>query len=151
MHYFAFLLLKVIRVIVEVYGYGSTTVKPKNITVVVTVVNPWLPQICLTFLFVALQSFNMSVPTINTLADGGMSHSLFTCASDKCIQGRCVVVNGVPACECKLGYMGDTCNETINKALSLPLTLGTLVFLIAFTTVIFLLAFIRQKQKAMQR
>ncbi|KAA0703658.1 putative vitellogenin receptor [Triplophysa tibetana] len=92
-------------------------------------------------------SFNMSVSTINPLADGGMSYPLFTCADDKCIQGRCVVVNGVPVCECKLGYMGDTCNETINEALSLPLTLGTLAFLIAFIILIFLLAFIRQKTK----
>lgn len=98
-----------------------------------------------------LQSFNMSVPTINPMADGGMSHSLFTCTNDKCIQGRCVVMKGVHACECMLGYMGETCNETINEALSLPLTLGTLAFLIAFITVIFLLAFIRQKQKEKQR
>ncbi|KAI7789746.1 hypothetical protein IRJ41_020945 [Triplophysa rosa] len=93
----------------------------------------------------------MSVSTINLLADGGMSHSLFTCADDKCIQGRCVVVNGVSVCECKLGYMGDTCNETINEALSLPLTLGTLAFLIAFIILIFLLAFIRQKAKRRKR
>lgn len=90
----------------------------------------------------------MSVPTINHLAT---SHSPITCANVKCSHGRCVMVNRMAICECKLGYMGDTCSDTINEALSLPLTLGTLVCIIAFLFLIFVLAFVRQRQKIKQR
>ncbi|KTG04172.1 hypothetical protein cypCar_00024762 [Cyprinus carpio] len=90
-------------------------------------------------------SFSMTAPASD---DGDMSRRLIACDDIICKYGRCVLVNGEPTCECKLGYIGDTCNETINDALSVPLTLGVLAFLIGFIILLFGLAFFRQRQKA---
>lgn len=94
----------------------------------------------------------MSAPaTIPLDKEGGESHHLITCDHVICQYGRCVLVNGESSCECNLGYTGDTCNETINEALSVPLTLGVLVFIIGIIILIFGLAFFRQSQKAKKR
>lgn len=90
----------------------------------------------------------MSVPASD---DDGVSRHLTACADIICKYGRCVLVDGKPSCECKLGYVGDTCDETINDALSVPLTLGILAFIIGFIILFFGMAFFRQRQKAKMR
>ncbi|KAF4107935.1 hypothetical protein G5714_010694 [Onychostoma macrolepis] len=93
-------------------------------------------------------NFSMSVPASD---DGGVSRHLIACADIICKYGRCVLVDGKPTCDCQLGYIGDTCNETINDALALPLTLGVLAVIIGFISLIFGMAFFRRRQKARKR
>ncbi|RXN30582.1 low-density lipo receptor-related 2-like protein [Labeo rohita] len=94
------------------------------------------------------ESFGMSVPASD---DDGLSRRLIACDAIICKYGRCVLVDEQPTCECKLGYIGETCNETINDALAVPLTLGILAVIIGFIILCFGLAFFRQKQKARKR
>ncbi|XP_042588123.1 meprin A subunit beta-like [Cyprinus carpio] len=93
-------------------------------------------------------NFSMSVPASD---DDVVSRHLTACADIICKYGRCVLVDGKASCECKLGYVGDTCDETINDALSVPLTLGILAFIIGFIILFFGMAFFRQRQKAKMR
>lgn len=90
----------------------------------------------------------MSAPASD---DGAVSRHLMACADIICKYGRCVLMDGKPTCECMLGYIGDTCNETINNSLSVPLTLGFLAFIIGFIILFFGMAFFRQRQKAKKR
>ncbi|KAL6472831.1 hypothetical protein MHYP_G00190190 [Metynnis hypsauchen] len=74
---------------------------------------------------------------------------LMDCGAQRCNgRGECVTVDGLPACECLLGYRGDTCRETVNGGLSVPLTLGVLGVLAGLIIVAFLFAYFRQKRKA---
>lgn len=90
----------------------------------------------------------MSAPASD---DGGVSRHLIACADIICKYGRCVLVDGKPTCECRLGYIGDTCDETINDALALPLTLGVLAVIIGFISLVFGMTFFRRRQKARKR
>uniref|UniRef100_A0A3B4DAY2 EGF-like domain-containing protein n=1 Tax=Pygocentrus nattereri TaxID=42514 RepID=A0A3B4DAY2_PYGNA len=77
---------------------------------------------------------------------------LMDCGAQRCNgRGECVTVDGLPACECMLGYRGDTCRETVNGGLSVPLTLGVLGVLAGLIIVAFLFAYFRQKRKAQIR
>ncbi|KAL1266989.1 hypothetical protein QQF64_002664 [Cirrhinus molitorella] len=93
-------------------------------------------------------SLSMTVPASD---DGNLSRRLTACDDITCNYGRCVLVDEQPTCECKLGYIGETCNETINDALSVPLTLGVLAFIIGFIILLFVLAFFRRRIKARKR
>ncbi|XP_072514298.1 uncharacterized protein [Salminus brasiliensis] len=78
--------------------------------------------------------------------------SVMDCSAQRCnSHGDCVTVNGLPACECLLGYTGDTCRETVNGGLSVPLTLGCLGVLCGLIILAFLFAYFRQKRKAKRR
>ncbi|XP_036450335.1 prolow-density lipoprotein receptor-related protein 1 [Colossoma macropomum] len=77
---------------------------------------------------------------------------LMDCSAQRCNgRGECVTVDGLPECECMLGYRGDTCRETVNGGLSVPLTLGVLGVLVGLIIVAFLFAYFRQKRKAQIR
>ncbi|XP_077099356.1 uncharacterized protein LOC143750288 isoform X3 [Siphateles boraxobius] len=94
-------------------------------------------------------SLGMSAPSTSPLDKGGVS--LVACEHVICQYGRCVLANGKPSCECTLGYTGDSCDETINEAVSVPLTVGVLVIIVGFIVLFFGMAFFRQRQKAKKR
>ncbi|XP_059214447.1 fibropellin-1-like [Centropristis striata] len=85
----------------------------------------------------------------------GIDYSLPTCGETKCSgHGTCVVLPGGSAdlvCNCALGYQGESCDDTVNGALSLPLTLSVLAVIIGVVIVAFILAKMRQKQKKRNR
>lgn len=66
-------------------------------------------------------------------------------------RGSCVVVDGRTGCDCWLGYQGVHCGESVNESLSLPLTLGVVIFLAACIILAFVWARLRQRQKAQRR
>ncbi|KAK7120148.1 hypothetical protein R3I94_020235 [Phoxinus phoxinus] len=97
-------------------------------------------------------SLGMSALSTSPLdEEGGVSRRLVACEHVICQYGRCVLANGEPSCECTLGYTGDSCDETINEALSVPLTVGVLVVIVGFIVLFFGMAFLRQRQKAKKR
>ncbi|KAG1971048.1 hypothetical protein F2P79_002316 [Pimephales promelas] len=97
-------------------------------------------------------SLGMSAPSTSPLDKGdGVSRLLVACEHVVCQYGRCVLFNGEPSCECTLGYTGDSCDETINEALSVPLTVGVLVVIVGFIVLFFGMAFFRQRLKAKKR
>lgn len=49
-------------------------------------------------------------------------------------------------CSCDLGYQGEACEDTVNGALSLPLTLSVLAVIFGVLMVAFLVAKITQKR-----
>lgn len=66
-------------------------------------------------------------------------------------RGSCVIVDDRTGCDCLLGYQGLDCGESVNQSLSLPLTLGVLVVLVACIILAFVWARLRQTQKAQRR
>ncbi|KAL7376333.1 hypothetical protein ABVT39_005814 [Epinephelus coioides] len=85
----------------------------------------------------------------------GIDFSLPTCGKTQCNDhGTCVPPLGGGTdmvCECTLGYQGEFCDETVNGALSIPLTLTVLAVIIGMLIVAFIVAKMRQKQKKRHR
>ncbi|KAF3702199.1 hypothetical protein EXN66_Car017887 [Channa argus] len=67
-------------------------------------------------------------------------------------RGTCVVPPGGDSqlvCNCKLGYQGNSCEDTINGALSVPLTLSVLAVIVCVVVLAFAVAkWKRNKKKA---
>ncbi|XP_063068308.1 delta-like protein C [Engraulis encrasicolus] len=75
-----------------------------------------------------------------------------TCGDLQChSNGECVTHGETTVCECRLGYVGEFCRDTVNEALSLKLTLGTLAIILGILLAAFLFAKLRQKKKAQIR
>ncbi|KAK2818980.1 hypothetical protein Q5P01_024541 [Channa striata] len=69
-------------------------------------------------------------------------------------RGTCVVPPGGGSdlvCDCKLGYRGDSCEDTINGALSVPLTLSVLAVIIGLVILAFVLAKLKRNKKKEHR
>eukprot|EP00064_Thunnus_orientalis_P017535 superscaffoldBa00003754_g17619 len=85
----------------------------------------------------------------------GIDHSLPTCGETRCSgHGTCVSPLGGGTglvCDCNLGYRGQSCEDTVNGSLSLPLTLSVLGVIVGLLILAFIVAKIRQKQKKKQR
>ncbi|KAM4635263.1 uncharacterized protein ACJ7VT_007357 [Polymixia lowei] len=85
----------------------------------------------------------------------GIDFNLPTCGDTQChSRGTCMVPMGGGAdlvCDCALGYRGEFCEDTVNEAVSLPLTLGVLTVIIGVVILAFIFAKIRQKQKRKRR
>lgn len=85
----------------------------------------------------------------------GIDHSLPTCGETQCSgHGVCVLPPGggaVLVCDCHLGYQGESCEDTVNGALSLPLTLSVAAVIIGLLVMGFIFAKLRQKQKQRRR
>ncbi|XP_061657563.1 meprin A subunit beta-like [Syngnathoides biaculeatus] len=85
----------------------------------------------------------------------GIDYSLPTCGEVRCNgRGICVLPPGGGsgfACECDLGYLGQSCEKTFNGSISLPLTLGVVAVLIGVVILAFVFAKLRQKQKQRKR
>ncbi|XP_071397976.1 fibropellin-1-like [Centroberyx affinis] len=81
----------------------------------------------------------------------GIDFSLPTCGETRCHgRGTCTVPPGGGAglvCDCMLGYRGESCEDTVNEAVSLPLTLGVLAVIVGLVLMAFIFAKVRQKQK----
>uniref|UniRef100_A0A3P9CJK1 Si:dkey-88l16.3 n=1 Tax=Maylandia zebra TaxID=106582 RepID=A0A3P9CJK1_9CICH len=86
----------------------------------------------------------------------GISPNLSACRESQCNNhGNCVTPPGGGTdllCNCDLGYKGDSCGETVNGALGLPLTLSVLGVLIGLAILAFVLAKSqRQREKGHRR
>ncbi|XP_078128353.1 uncharacterized protein LOC144531875 isoform X1 [Sander vitreus] len=85
----------------------------------------------------------------------GIDHSLLTCGETKCSgHGACKVPLGGSigfVCDCDLGYRGQFCENTVNGALSVTLTLSVLALIIGGLIVAFILAKMKQKHKKRKR
>ncbi|KAL4004898.1 ephrin-B [Sarotherodon galilaeus] len=85
----------------------------------------------------------------------GIDPNLSTCRESQCNNhGNCVTLMGGGTdlvCNCDLGYKGDSCEDTINGALSVPLTLSVFAVLIGLVILAFVAAKFRQKQKKKRR
>lgn len=85
----------------------------------------------------------------------GVDYSLLTCGETKCSgHGACKVPLGGSVgfvCDCDLGYRGQFCENTVNGALSVTLTLSVLALLIGGLIVAFILAKMKQKHKKRKR
>ncbi|KAL3041492.1 hypothetical protein OYC64_019642 [Pagothenia borchgrevinki] len=86
---------------------------------------------------------------------GGIDLSLPTCGEIRCSDhGSCLSEPGGGTgfvCSCDLGYQGEACEDTVNGALSLPLTLSVLAVIFGVLMVAFFVAKISQKQKKRNR
>lgn len=85
----------------------------------------------------------------------GVDHDLPTCGETQCnSHGTCELPpggGGDLVCNCQLGYQGETCRETVNGSLSLPLTLSVLAVIIGLLVIGYIFAKLRQKQKRQRR
>ncbi|KAK5851837.1 hypothetical protein PBY51_023360 [Eleginops maclovinus] len=85
----------------------------------------------------------------------GIDFSLPTCRETRCNDhGTCMSQPGGGTglvCSCDLGYQGEFCEDTVNGALSLPLTLSVLAVIFGVILVAFFIAKMRQKQKKRNR
>ncbi|XP_068191455.1 zonadhesin-like [Antennarius striatus] len=85
----------------------------------------------------------------------GIDYNLPTCGETQCNgYGTCVIPpggGGDLVCECNLGYGGEFCEDTVNGALSVPLTVSVIAVIIGLLIVAFILAKLRQRQKRKQR
>ncbi|KAK7895333.1 hypothetical protein WMY93_020658 [Mugilogobius chulae] len=81
----------------------------------------------------------------------GIDFSLPTCGETQCGgRGVCVSPPGGGAqlvCECELGYQGESCDQTVNGALSVPLTVSVIAVILGLLILAFILAKMRQRQK----
>ncbi|AWP15060.1 Hypothetical protein SMAX5B_015110 [Scophthalmus maximus] len=84
-------------------------------------------------------------------APRGLDLSLPTCGETQCSgRGTCAPPPGGGAnlvCDCHLGYQGESCEDTVNGALSLPLTLSVLAVIVGVVLLAFVCAKVRQFQK----
>lgn len=84
-----------------------------------------------------------------------VDHSIPTCGETQCnSHGTCEMPPGGGAtlvCNCRLGYQGEFCQDTVNGSLSLPLTLSVLAVIIGLLIIAFIFAKLRQKQKRQRR
>ncbi|XP_076875731.1 uncharacterized protein LOC143525546 [Brachyhypopomus gauderio] len=91
----------------------------------------------------------MPILTTEPLKSAVLDRTQMVCRVERCHdRGECVMLNGLPACDCMLGYKGHSCMETVNGGLSIPLTLGFLACVLAFIILAFVFAFVRQRRKA---
>lgn len=85
----------------------------------------------------------------------GIDNSLPTCGDTQCnSHGTCVPPPGGGAglvCDCALGYQGQFCEDTVNGALSLPLTISVIAVILGTLILAFIIAKIRQRQKRKRR
>lgn len=85
----------------------------------------------------------------------GVDHNLPTCGETQCnSHGTCELPpggGGNLVCNCQLGYQGESCQDTVNGSLSLPLTLGVLAVILGLLVVGYIFAKLRQKQKRQRR
>lgn len=85
----------------------------------------------------------------------GVDRNLPTCGETQCnSHGTCELPpggGGNLVCNCQLGYRGETCEDTVNGSLSLPLTLSVLAVIIGLLVIGFIFAKLRQKQKRQRR
>ncbi|KAJ0015464.1 hypothetical protein NQD34_009084 [Periophthalmus magnuspinnatus] len=85
----------------------------------------------------------------------GIDFSLPTCGETQCNgHGTCVSPPGGGTelqCECALGYRGQFCDDTVNGALGVPLTVSVIAVILGVLILAFILAKIRQKQKKKRR
>ncbi|KAM4527158.1 uncharacterized protein PAE49_024108 [Odontesthes bonariensis] len=85
----------------------------------------------------------------------GIGLSLPTCRDTQCSgHGSCVAPSGGGTnlvCDCDLGYQGDTCEDTVNGALSLPLSISVVAVIVGLLIIAFVFAKLRQRQKKSQR
>uniref|UniRef100_A0A3P8R1J8 EGF-like domain-containing protein n=1 Tax=Astatotilapia calliptera TaxID=8154 RepID=A0A3P8R1J8_ASTCA len=85
----------------------------------------------------------------------GISPNLSACRESQCNNhGNCVTPPGGGTdllCNCDLGYKGDSCGETVNGALGLPLTLSVLAVLIGLAILAFVLAKYQQRKRKQRR
>ena len=58
---------------------------------------------------------------------------------------------GTLVCNCRLGYQGEFCEDTVNGSMSLPLTLSVLAIIIGLLVFCFIFAKLRQRQKQQRR
>ncbi|KAM9518770.1 uncharacterized protein ACWYII_045039 isoform 1-T2 [Salvelinus alpinus] len=89
-------------------------------------------------------------PTVTLHLDDGVVRGLDlqSCAAQLCKgHGHCVAQGQATTCECILGYRGEFCHESVNEAISVPLTLGVLAFIVGILILSFIIAFIRQRVK----
>lgn len=84
-----------------------------------------------------------------------VDYSMPTCGDTQCnSHGTCEMTPGGGAtlvCNCRLGYQGEFCQDTVNGSLSLPLTLSVLAVIIGLLIIAFIFAKVRQKQKRQRR
>ncbi|CAB1444470.1 unnamed protein product [Pleuronectes platessa] len=89
------------------------------------------------------------------LAPRGIDLSLPTCGETQCnSHGACVSPPGGGVnllCDCDLGYQGESCEDTVNGSLSVPLTLSVLGAIIGVVILAFIIAKVRQHQKKNRR
>lgn len=85
----------------------------------------------------------------------GIDFHLPTCGEIQCnSHGTCVPPQGGGTelvCDCILGYRGQFCEETVNGALSVPLTVSVIAVLLGLLILAFIVAKIRQRQKKNRR
>lgn len=85
----------------------------------------------------------------------GISPNLSACRESQCNDhGNCVTPPGGGTdllCNCDLGYKGDSCGETVNGALGLPLTLSVLAVLVGLAILAFVLAKYQQRKRKQRR
>ncbi|MBN3319272.1 LRP4 protein, partial [Atractosteus spatula] len=75
-----------------------------------------------------------------------------TCRDELCHnQGKCVVVNDQPTCECLLGYTGQFCQDKVIKSIRVPLTLGMIGFLIGMVLIAVIFVLLRKRRQANRR
>ncbi|KAL2087738.1 hypothetical protein ACEWY4_016566 [Coilia grayii] len=96
----------------------------------------------------------MSAPNATALPGRGRFWDVEqpTCGDLQCHgNGVCVPLGQSTVCECRLGYAGEFCRDTVNEALSLKLTLGVMAVLLGVIFAAFLFAKLRQRRKAQIR
>lgn len=85
----------------------------------------------------------------------GIDYSLPNCGEILCNgHGTCVPPLGEDTqvlCECALGYRGQFCEETVNGALSVPLTVSVIAVILGLLILAFIVAKMRQRQKRYRR
>ncbi|KAJ0057440.1 hypothetical protein NL108_006118 [Boleophthalmus pectinirostris] len=85
----------------------------------------------------------------------GIDFNLPTCGETQCNgHGTCMSPPGGGTelvCECALGYRGQFCDQTVNGALSVPLTVSVIAVILGVLIIAFVIAKIRQKQKKNRR
>uniref|UniRef100_W5N3U3 Si:dkey-88l16.3 n=1 Tax=Lepisosteus oculatus TaxID=7918 RepID=W5N3U3_LEPOC len=75
-----------------------------------------------------------------------------TCRDELCHnQGKCVVVNDQPTCECLLGFTGQFCQDKVIKSIQVPLTLGMIGFLIGMVLIVVIFVLLRKRRQANRR
>lgn len=97
----------------------------------------------------------MSTSTVPVAPQPRGIDSLPTCGETQCnAHGTCVPAPGGGTelvCECALGYRGQFCEETVNGALSVPLTVSVIAVILGMLILAFIVAKIRQRQKKNRR
>lgn len=81
--------------------------------------------------------------------------SLPSCGDILCnSRGSCVPSpdgGQVTVCDCLIGYTGEFCEDTMNKSISLPLTISVVIVIIVTIVIAFICAIARRKQQKRRR